>query len=310
MKKSEILKKLADDGYCVVPDILLEKECDETITGLWDWLKGLDTGIRRNKPETWKNSNWPFTQRGCIQHLQVGHIQPVWNIRQHPNVVKVFKKIHNTDELLVSFDGINIMRPPELMGNRKPLKKAWLHTDQSPNNKSFCIQGLVNLEKSGNKDGSLLVIKGSHKYHKKFFKHKEISDLKIDWYKLSNNDIKWFTDKKLEIIKVNAPKGSMILWDSKTIHCNAYSENNRKNHRFRYAIYVCMLPIENVPKKIIDQKKKAFNELRTTSHWANKCKLFPKVPRTYGATHPNYKLSSKMPTLTDVGKRLAGLKKY
>jgi hypothetical protein len=43
-----------------------------------------------------------------------------------------------------------------------------------------------------------------------------------------------------------------------------------------------MVPRNFSSKKELEKRKKAFNELRMTSHWPNKPKLFPKYPRTYG----------------------------
>jgi len=56
---------------------------------------------------------------------------------------------------------------------------------------------------------------------------------------------------------------------------------------------------------MIKKKQKAFNEIRTTSHWPAKVKLFPKNPRTYGKELP--KVSKiNIPNLTELGKSLAG----
>lgn len=55
----------------------------------------------------------------------------------------------------------------------------------------------------------------------------------------------------------------------------------------------------------MQKKQKAFEELRTTSHWPHKIKLFPKQPRTYGR---DYEIVTEIqpPVLTDIGKKLAG----
>jgi hypothetical protein len=43
-----------------------------------------------------------------------------------------------------------------------------------------------------------------------------------------------------------------------------------------------MVPRNFAKKKDLDKRVDIFNELRMTSHWPHKPKLFPKVPRTYG----------------------------
>jgi hypothetical protein len=58
-------------------------------------------------------------------------------------------------------------------------------------------------------------------------------------------------------------------------------------------------------KKNLEKKIKAFEEMRMTTHWPCKIKLFPKTPRTFGRELPEFKTISK-PILTDIGSRLAG----
>ena len=43
-----------------------------------------------------------------------------------------------------------------------------------------------------------------------------------------------------------------------------------------------MTPRSLAKEKDLDKRKKAFYELRMTSHWPHKPKLFPKNPQTYG----------------------------
>ena len=65
------------------------------------------------------------------------------------------------------------------------------------------------------------------------------------------------------------------------------------------------MPRELSTQKLLEKKQKAFQELRTTSHWANKPTLFPKNPRTYGNELPTI-TKINQPNLTDLGKKLAG----
>ena len=66
-----------------------------------------------------------------------------------------------------------------------------------------------------------------------------------------------------------------------------------------------MTPRSLSDNKNILKKQKAFNEMRMTSHWPHKIKLFPKLPRTYGNPMPNVP-SLDPPVLTELGKKLAG----
>jgi ectoine hydroxylase-related dioxygenase (phytanoyl-CoA dioxygenase family) len=232
----------------------------------------------------------------------------MWDARCEPKVIDAFAKIHGTKELLVSFDGLNIMKAPEKGGST--FSKSWFHTDQSPMNGTYCVQGFINLKESGPEDGGLVIIKGSHRYHARLFQKFGKADYKDNWYKLNEKEIKWLKSKGLEVIKVCAPKGSLVLWDSRTIHCNCPPSKNRKKPRFRYVLYVSYMPRKLATPKDILKKQLAFKNLRMTTHWAHKVKLFGQWPRTYGAQLPKYKLQTELPKLTDVGKKLAGLIPY
>jgi len=50
-----------------------------------------------------------------------------------------------------------------------------------------------------------------------------------------------------------------------------------------------MVPRSFASKKDLEKRKKIFDEVRMTSHWPNKPKLFSKYPRTYGKPLKNIK---------------------
>ena len=65
------------------------------------------------------------------------------------------------------------------------------------------------------------------------------------------------------------------------------------------------MPRQQATEKQIEKRKRAFKELRMTSHWPCNVKLFAKNPRTYGGALPEITLIEP-PTLTQLGKRLVG----
>ena len=50
---------LRDEGYCVFADVLTPHECTAGVDGIWQWLEGLGSGIRRQDPATWNDARWP-----------------------------------------------------------------------------------------------------------------------------------------------------------------------------------------------------------------------------------------------------------
>ena len=62
--------------------------------------------------------------------------------RREPGVLAAFEKLWNTDELIVSYDTINLTLPnASKMGGSKP----WPHVDQAPERQGLsCVQGIIN----------------------------------------------------------------------------------------------------------------------------------------------------------------------
>lgn len=300
------LQELENNGYTVVENVLTSQKCEQYINRFWDWLHNLNTGIDRNNPLTWKtmpDGGWPLNIRGIIKHYRVGQSQFVWDIRCEPNVIQVFKDLWNDDDLLVSFDAVNIMKPPSLGGPTKT-KRTWYHTDQGSKKKGrHCIQGFVTLEDIEVNDGALMVIPKTHNYHEEFFQHFGI-ECKNDWFKLKPEELNWFLQKGEEPKKILAPKGSVVLWDSRLIHCN--TKPNKEGNRFRYVVYTCMMPRKLCSEKMIQKRINAFENLRMTNHWANDLRLVEKNPQTYGVEMPEVNLQTNLPVLTEVGRKLVG----
>lgn len=66
------------------------------------------------------------------------------SICREPGVLAAFEKLWGTDELIVSFDTINLTLPnASKMGGSKP----WPHVDQAPERQGLsCVQGIINRE--------------------------------------------------------------------------------------------------------------------------------------------------------------------
>lgn len=103
----------------------------------------------------------PFSHRGGLYNgYGCGHEEYAWQIRQEPGIIDAFAKIWGTNELLVSFDGLNISLPQK--DAAKDVHKPWPHVDQSPTRQFLhCVQGIANLAPNGPLDGGLMVLRGS-----------------------------------------------------------------------------------------------------------------------------------------------------
>ena len=143
---------------------------------------------------------------------------------REPKMIETFAKLWGTNELLVSFDGMNLTIPAN-----HPPSEPWPHVDQSPKRKGMqCVQGILNLAPNGLNDGGLIVLKGSSKLNELFFKTHETKERTwgpADWFGFQKDEVNWFIERGCEVVKVCADPGDLILWDSRTMHYNVLPES-------------------------------------------------------------------------------------
>lgn len=299
-------------GVAIIPDILNKNEIDSFKTGIWEYLEHItdnfEVPLNRKNKKSWRSLRELFPMHSMlIQHWNIGHAQFNWDVRQNPKVVDVFAKLWSVkqDELVTSFDGASVHLPPEVTKLGWYRGNDWFHCDQSFMDNEFkCVQTWVTAYDVNEGDATLAFLEKSHKYHKDFKEEFDITD-KTNWYKLKTEEVDYYLNKKCAKTYIKCPAGSMVLWDSRTIHCGRESRKERDRPNFRGVSYVCMKPRSLSTQKDLEKKRKAFNEMRTTSHWPNKVKLFGKTPRTYGKDLPNINIISK-PKVSDLGLKLAG----
>lgn len=299
-------------GVAIIPGVLNQDECDAMNVGAFDYLETVtsefDTPIRRKDQTTWRELNKLWVKHSMLmQHWKIGHAQYVWDVRQNPKVYNTFATLWDTpaDDLLVSFDGASIHFPPEITKRGWFRGNTWLHSDQSfTRNELECIQAWVTANTVNVGDATLAFMEGSHKLHAEVGKHFEITD-KSDWYKITEEQMMYYKDKGCELHYIRCPAGSMVLWDSRTIHCGQEAMKTRAMPNTRNIVYVCYTPRTLATKASLTKKQKAFNEMRTTSHWPHKPKLFPVNPRTYGQKIAEI-ADILPPNVSDIGRRMAG----
>jgi hypothetical protein len=308
---NNVLATIKEYGIAIIPSLLNEIEINNMNEGMWSYLEYITSDfnipINRNDKNTWNSfyNLYPLHSM-LIQHWSIGHAQHVWDLRQNPKVVNVFAKIWNcnNEDLLTSFDASSFHFPPEET-NKGYFKSLWLHSDQSFTRNDFeCVQSWITGYDVNEDDATLVILEKSHKYHQDFRNHFNIIK-KDNWYLLNDDEITFYKNKGCNLKRISCPAGSMVLWDSRTIHCGAESLKTRHKENFRNVSYICMMPRNTATETNIDKKIKALTNLRTTTHWANRAKLFSKFPRFYNSSIATVKQINP-PVLTELGKKLAG----
>lgn len=316
--QDNVLQTLDQYGVAIIPNVLNDIECQQMANGAWNYLEhitqDMEVPIKRNNPTSWKSYKHLFPKHGMLlQQWGIGHAQFAWDIRQNPKIVDIFAHIWNVDrnQLFTSFDGSSFGFPPEVtnFGWKHNIK---LHCDQSFLHEDFkCIQSWIGANDTQEGDATLCILEGSHKYHAEFknqFNHLTEAELKENWFILSDAHINWFrNEKNCPLHYIKCPKGSLVLWDSRTIHSGSEPMKGRPNQTMRIVSYVCYIPKQMSTKKNNKKRIQAYNNLRTTSHWVDNIKMFPQKPRTYGAELPNL-VEIIPPILTNLGMSLIGLR--
>jgi ectoine hydroxylase-related dioxygenase (phytanoyl-CoA dioxygenase family) len=293
---------LAEHGFVVVADALSPEQNQQVVDEMLDVLCELSDGkLDKQKPKTWSVAkNYPFMLHGgMIQY--VGHAGFQWTTRAA--TAPIFADIWEVkpEELATSFDGFTYMD-----ARRKYQPKetnSFLHSDQSPT-KDFLwsVQGLVNLFDCDEESGGLVVLPGSHKWHQSYFVEKGLQALKDDWYVVPEEDKK--EERFQPILKVCGKAGDMMLWDSRTFHCNCLPKNGKR----RGCVYVCQIPKSRISPQICTKRRQAWEEKRTTNHYpGNDIKLFPRLPRYAEPELASFVPAVSLQTLDTTQQKLAYL---
>lgn len=262
-------------GYAVIEGVVSLEQCTAAYLAIKTHLRqaGVDVDSNELKMSSYPNSH------GIVQHLEIGQLQEVWDIRTNANVLEVFEEMWGDNDLLSSTDGVCWM-PSHYRG----VDRSWLHTDQSHKKKGrFCVQGYTNVLPSDDAaSGSLYVIPGSHLRHAEFSKKfPEAAKNGKDWYKFSEEELEFFGAKP---IRVHGGVGSLVLWDSRLAHSAIPPARGVESPRERCVVYVCYQPRLLCSKKNLEKKRAIFEDYRMTTHWpASKVEMFGKKWRTYGA---------------------------
>jgi hypothetical protein len=310
--KANLKKTLEKYGVAVIPNVFDESESKAILDKMWLFFeqitKKFEIPIQRHDPSTWRSffSLYPLHAM-LIQRYGIGHAQFAWEARQNLKSVEIFAELWNCqpEDLLVSFDGSSFHLPPETTNRGWNRNNTWYHTDQSFTRNDFeCAQSFVTLNDINVGDGTLAFMEGSNNLHSDVAIKFKLQD-KADWYKLSKEQEEYYLSQGCEYKKISCPKGSMVFWDSRTIHCGIEPFKQRQQPNLRSVIYLCYMPRSLISNANLKKKKEAFNNLRTTNHWPCKPKLFSVNPRTYGNEMQEINPIEK-PIVNQLGLKLAG----
>jgi len=199
------IEHLNSFGYVVVKDVASSEDIARASEYLHRDLKSLK-----------------IPKNGLVASL--AQSEGAWSVRGLTDVKKVFNKIWETDDLIVSMDAIIAWKKwkgyDESANNFEdspPPRTGGLHLDQNPFDKPDldCIQGMMPLLPVTQETGGLELVPKSHLEENKIPFRERYPSMKGqgDWCPLNKDDPLY-----QDAILVLAEPGDLILWDSRTIH--------------------------------------------------------------------------------------------
>lgn len=266
--------RLERDGFAVVPNRVSPGDCAEFREQALSWLERFPYGFKRDDRSTWTSEHLPYSVTGGLYNrYSIGHEAFVWKIRSQPKILEAFAQLWGTDDLIASFDGINVTLPINHETGRTDIYPtgAWPHMDQNPrrHDRFELYQGIANLAPNGPQDGGLCVLRGSHLLHEEHFASQggfnpeQDSGERENGYNFSHDDADWFRARGCEETKVCAGEGDLILWDSRLVHWNA----SPVGEQVRFATYVCYCPRGLMGEDGLRRKLEVFRERKSTTHF-------------------------------------------
>jgi hypothetical protein len=273
-------------GYAVVPSLISQERIDGYKSMMWDTLESMssqydDFQFKRDCDDysKYKADNLPLHKHGILELYRINHCQAAREARKDERILKFFSALYGTTQLVCSLDRINFKFP----GRAYRSQGDWPHVDQNPRKLGRrCIQAYLNITGTTNeKEPGNRFYKKSHEAFEEFGKpHRGKFD--EDWFKL-DDEMKHNLPReyKLKLVKPLNPPGSLVLWDSRTIH-SPDDGSDFKNGRCVF--YMSYLPYQSDTFNTKEELKKstAFTTMRATPHTPFPQTMFPKSGRTYG----------------------------
>jgi len=312
-----IREVLERDGVVIIPGVLKPEECEAMYTGMWDMFEHVSSRwnepISRSEPSTWKNFKYLMPNNNMMyQMFELPHSQHLWDIRSNEKIVKIWADFWDVkpDDLLVSFDGISWLPPHEEIPDYTlpEFNTQWFHLDQTVlKTKLEGVQGWVTGMDVNPGDATLIYYNQSHKMIGEFVGEFGVRT-KSDWFLLEDEEDEFFRSR-CEIKEVRCPAGSLVIWDSRLVHCNKGPDLTRSKPNYRCVSYLCYMPKSMSDNLTINKRVDGFLKMKTSNHYANRAMFFPKIPREYasqGYIVEDFIEPINKPILNDLGNSLVG----
>lgn len=276
---------LDENGYVVIKNVLSETEMNHGLKLFHKDWKYVSSNFDFNDPRTWTTNNSPMMWgKGMTYTSGFGQCDFQWYLRTRDDIINIWKHVHNTDELVVSYDGFSVF----LSHTQKP--KNWLHVDQANSEKTYSIQGAYNFLPVSKNDAGFIVVPKSHKTFK------TTNTKKQNFINVDEND-----PHVEHAVKLLIPENCFVLWNSKTIHANIGKNKSLNNKNInRLTSYITYFPKQMRSNDILQKRINGYKNGDNCSHWS----IYHHIKRhPYGlkTRYENRNFNRIQPTLDENG---------
>lgn len=307
-KVKNVAIDLEKDGYAVIDGVLSLDECRKIIDDMWNHWDEISDGKITAKTDFTQTGNklkLPQHQHGIMQSYRINHLKVIDDLRTRWEFIFIYSLLYGSDQLTCSQDRFNFKFP----GRKYKSLDSWPHADQHPGRLGrITIQSYVTMLDCDENSPGNRFYRGSHAIFDTFFAEKRRHFKNGDWNKLTTEE-KIALPKLCPLVKPVCKAGSMVLWDSRTVHD---PDDGSDFVDGRFVVYVCynlMKWVNNnnntnnnnnnddgkkTRKKdvsldsLMAEKRTIFTECLATSHSPLPISKFPKVPRHRGGERNPY----------------------
>jgi hypothetical protein len=261
---------LKTQGYVIVTGTMTQEKITELKNQFAKDLSAMKTGIDITDATTLRKNNMPgICSIGIIKdnNSGFGHSRAAYLARDAAK--PVFETLMEEKDIATSFDGGSVFPnwSIDAIKNQKT-KGLWLHIDQgTPEYQA--VQGMVSLLPVTAKTGGLVVAPRSHLVTKQLLKANGVMGRGGNYITM---DMKSQEIGKIigsDIVMLTAPAGSIILWDSRTVHSNHHAiitPTPDMGPCLRLNIYVCFMKRRH-DEATMEFRNLTIDKQRLCNHW-------------------------------------------
>ncbi len=261
-------RRFENDGFLLIENVVPAALCAAVRQTICEFLC-----MSESDPET-----WPDAQSRGHGIVPIHHPQSLWDVRQHPDVHRIFAALHDSPALWVTYDRVSFKtRQP---GATMPGPAEAVHWDGHPARPGpRSLQGLVYLTDTDADQGAFCCVPELYRT--------------VDAYLAAHPEHGETRRPEIPaggLVTVPGPIGSLLIWDRRLPHSSTLNLTPRP----RWVQYVAMDPVGGDTAR--QSRIREFEEKRPPQ-WAV-------VQNVAGQQIPE---PGPLPHLTGLGRRLVGL---